>query len=99
MAEPYYVALSPHNYNSTVLGLAATVHASAAMPNFVITEYFVGFAEVGRRISNQLEPEEGYISLPEGPGLGIEIREDALTEFAFQRFDRRRVRNPCDEGP
>ena len=33
MAEPFLVAVSPHNYNSTVLALAATVHASATMPN------------------------------------------------------------------
>ena len=31
MAEPFLVAVSPHNYNSTVLALAATVHASAGM--------------------------------------------------------------------
>jgi len=99
MAEPYYVAMSPHNYNSTVLGLAATVHASAAMPNFVITEYFVGFAEVGRQISNQLEAVEGYISLPEGPGLGIEISEEALAEIPYRRFDRRSLRKPEDERP
>ncbi len=99
MAEPYYVAMSPHNYNSTVLGLAATVHASATMRNFVITEYFVGFAQVGRQISNQLEPEGGHISLPESPGLGIEIREEVLSEFAYQRFDKRSLRLPEDEGP
>jgi galactonate dehydratase len=99
MSEPYYVAVSPHNYNSTVLGLAATVHVSATMPNFVITEYFVGFSSVGRRISNQLEPRDGYINLPEKPGLGIEIREDALSQFPYRRFDRRRVRFPRDEGP
>ena len=38
MAEPYFVAVSPHNYNSTTLALAATVQASATMPNFIITE-------------------------------------------------------------
>ena len=42
MAEPYFVAVSPHNYNSTTVGLAATLQASAVMPNFLITEYFVG---------------------------------------------------------
>jgi galactonate dehydratase len=98
MAEPYYVAMSPHNYNSTVLGLAATVHASATMPNFVITEYFVGFAEVGRQISNQLEPVEGYVSIPEGPGLGIEINEEALAELPYRHFARRSIRRPTDEG-
>ena len=34
MAEPYHIAVAPHNYNSTTLGLAATVHACATMPNW-----------------------------------------------------------------
>jgi galactonate dehydratase len=40
MAEPYNVLVSPHNYNSTAVALAATVQACAAIPNFLITEYF-----------------------------------------------------------
>src|SRR5262245_14297937 len=51
MAEPHHVAVSPHNYNSTTVGLAATLQAAAGMPNFLITEYFVNFEEVGRAIS------------------------------------------------
>ena len=43
MAEAYHVVVSPHNYNSTTVGLAATLHVSAAIPNFLITEYFVNF--------------------------------------------------------
>ena len=45
MAEAYHVVVSPHNYNSTTVGLAATLHVSAAIPNFLITEYFVNFEE------------------------------------------------------
>src|SRR5262249_10223981 len=51
MAEPCHIAVSPHNYNSTTVGLAATLQASAAMPNFLITEYFVNFEDVGRAIA------------------------------------------------
>src|SRR5690606_14135612 len=40
-AETEMVAVSPHNYNSTLMALSATVHASACMPNFTITEYFL----------------------------------------------------------
>ena len=47
MAEPYLVAVSPHNYNSTTVGLAATLQVSAAIPNFLITEYFVNFEARG----------------------------------------------------
>ena len=53
MAEAYHVAMSPHNYNSTTVGLAATLHASAGMPNFIITEYFVNFAEVGAEVDSR----------------------------------------------
>ena len=53
MAEAYHVAVAPHNYNSTTVGLAATLQASAGMPNFLITEYFVNFEDVGREIALQ----------------------------------------------
>ena len=65
MAEPYLVAILPHNYNSTTVGLAATIQACAVMPNFLITEYFVNFTECGDMISiNPLAVEKGYIQLP-----------------------------------
>ena len=79
MAEPYYVVVSPHNYNSTTVGLAATIQVSAAIPNFLITEYFVNLEEFGREIAvNPFVVEDGYIRLPEGPGLGIELDEERL---------------------
>jgi galactonate dehydratase len=37
MAETYHIAVSPHNYNSTTLGLAATLQAAAGMPNFLLS--------------------------------------------------------------
>lgn len=71
MAEPYYVAVSPHNYNSTSIGLAATVQAAATMPNFIITEYFVNFATTSALISgNTLTPENGISIFQIGPGSG-----------------------------
>jgi galactonate dehydratase len=100
MAEPYLVAVSPHNYNSTVLALAATVHACACMPNFIITEYFLPYVELGREICrNPLEPEHGYITLPTTPGLGLEINEAALARHPFRQFPMRNLATPRDEGP
>jgi L-alanine-DL-glutamate epimerase-like enolase superfamily enzyme len=49
MAEPHHIAISPHNYNSTTVGLAATLQAAAGMPNFLITEYFVNEASARDR--------------------------------------------------
>lgn len=100
MAEPYYVAVSPHNYNSTTVALAATVHASAVMPNFVITEYFLPFVELGREICpGMLEPVNGYIDLPTAPGLGIDLDEEVLARHPGKRFPLRALRFPKDEGP
>ena len=98
MAEPFLVAVSPHNYNSTVLALAATVHASATMPNFIITEYFLPLAEFGDRICpNQLKPKNGYIELPTAPGLGVDIDEAALARFPGKPYAPRALRHPGDE--
>jgi galactonate dehydratase len=99
MAEVYHVVVSPHNYNSTAIGLAATVHAAAGMPNFLITEYFVNFEEVGKAIATPLVPENGMIALPTAPGLGVEIDEDALAHYAYQEFPKRNLRRPVDEAP
>jgi galactonate dehydratase len=99
MAEVYHVVVSPHNYNSTAIGLAATVHAAAGMPNFLITEYFVNFEEVGKAIANPLVPKDGVITLPTAPGLGVEINEEALAEYAYREFPNRKLRHPADEVP
>ena len=94
------IAVSPHNYNSTTLALSATVHASACMPNFIITEYFLPFEEIGARLCpNLLKPVDGYISLPEGPGLGLEVDENAVRAARGQQFPARTFRFPKDEGP
>jgi len=98
MAEPYLVAISPHNYNSTLVALAATVHASAVMPNFIITEYFLPFVDFCDRISpNQLKPKRGYIELPTAPGLGVDVDEEALKRYPGKPYSNRALRQPGDE--
>ena len=99
MAEVYHVVVSPHNYNSTTLGLAATVHAAAGMPNFLIAEYFVNFEAVGKAIATPLVPVNSVIELPTAPGLGVEINEDALAHYAYREFSNRKLRRPEDEAP
>jgi galactonate dehydratase len=100
MAEPYFVAVSPHNYNSTTIGMAATLQVSAIIPNFLITEYFINFEELGQDIATtQFPVVDGYIQLPEKSGLGTELDERALAEFPYQQFPMRNIRNYSDEGP
>lgn len=97
-AETEMIAVSPHNYNSTLLSLSATVHAAACMPNFTITEYFVPFEEFSQRISRQaLKPVDGYIQVPELPGLGLDIDEAALRSMPSQPYPTRSLRHSEDD--
>ena len=99
-AESETIAVSPHNYNSTTMALSATVHASACMPNFIITEYFLPFEELGQRLCpNVLRPVDGYIALPDGPGLGLNVDEKAVRAAKGKRFPARTFRSLTDEGP
>jgi len=98
MAESFLVAMSPHNYNSTLVALASTVHASATMPNFIITEYFLPFVDFVDKISpNQLKPKNGYIELPTAPGLGVDVDEEALMQHPGKVYPARNLRYPKDE--
>lgn len=98
MAEPFLVAVSPHNYNSTLVGLASTVQASATMPNFIITEYFLPFVDFCDRISpNQLKPKNGFIDLPTAPGLGVDVLEEELRKHPAKVYPARKLRHPADE--
>ena len=100
MAEPYFVVISPHNFNSTTVGLAATIQVSAAIPNFLITEYFVNLEEFGRDIAKKpFEVKDGYIQIPDAPGLGIDLDEERLAAYPYKPFPPRSPAQIWDEGP
>ena len=100
MAEPYFVVISPHNFNSTTVGLAATIQVSAAIPNFLITEYFVNLEELGNDIAKTpFQVQNGYIQLPDAPGLGIDLDEERLSAYPYQPFPPRSPAQIWDEGP
>ena len=98
-AEPWHVTVSPHNYNSTTVGLASTLQVSACIPNFLITEYFVNFEAMGREIAgNTFEVKDSCIELPTAPGLGIELDEAALARHALTGDRRpRHIRTYAEE--
>jgi galactonate dehydratase len=93
------VAVSPHNYNSTTVGLASTLQVSASMPNFLITEYFVSFEDRGRELARvPFEVSNGCIALPTAPGLGIELDETALRRYPLGERRARKIRQYSEES-
>jgi galactonate dehydratase len=100
MAEAYSVALSPHGNNSTTIGLAASLQASACVPNFLIMEYPVAWEPFANELAvNPLTVENGFIALPTGPGLGMELDEAALAKYPYTGGRRRELPVPADEYP
>jgi galactonate dehydratase len=82
LAEAFFVPLAPHCTASN-LGISASLHVTAATPLFLIHEFYPdngGFnpKEV-MRLDWKLD-DEGYIGLPPGPGLGIEVDEKRIEE-------------------
>lgn len=76
-AEVYSVRIAPHNPYGPV-ALAASVHACAAVSNFLILEHcrlrpwFDDVQKFGMTIEN------GHVPLPERPGLGVELDEEYI---------------------
>ncbi|MGB5050550.1 MAG: mandelate racemase/muconate lactonizing enzyme family protein [Caldilineaceae bacterium] len=98
MAEAYHVAIAPHGYNSTSVGLAAMLHGVAAMPNFLIGEYFVNFEEMSNLYNRTpIVAENSYVALPTAPGLGVELDEEALAAHSYQQRPMRKLRTPAEE--
>jgi galactonate dehydratase len=74
MAQPHAVAMAPHNYNSTLVGLAATVQLSAVIPNFWLAECFINLKPACDEIAIQpLTVKDSFVELPTTPGHGIDI--------------------------
>ena len=76
MAEAYYAAIAPHNPLGPI-SLAAGIQLAASIPNFLCQEQ----VNLGHGYLKQpFRVQDGYVELPRGPGLGIELDEDALAD-------------------
>ena len=80
MAQVYDIAVQCHVCASP-LSIAAALHMEAVIPNFCIHEHHVfnRHSYNTRLCVNDLQPEKGKFCIPEGPGLGNEFSDFALT--------------------
>ncbi|PTM39859.1 mandelate racemase/muconate lactonizing enzyme family protein [Bosea sp. 124] len=100
MAQPHAIAISPHNYNSTIVGLAATVHLSAIIPNFLIAECFINLTEACDEIGSPgLTVKDGWVDLPTAPGLGVDIDVERLRKRPYKDFPHKDMRQYWEEFP
>jgi galactonate dehydratase len=78
MAHTYYVPVAPHAVTSPV-GMMATAHVCASIPNFLVQEWhWIDSLDLWRNWVKEGEIiQKGYIALPERPGIGVEMNDDA----------------------
>lgn len=83
MADANGVKISPHNWNSTTVAFLAMLHVCAVMRNATYAELYYDYLDCGREYADcDYEISNGYASLPQTPGLGVEMNEDALVSLA-----------------
>lgn len=78
------IPVAPHNISSPV-GTLASAHFCAAIPNFLALEFHASHVPFwDDLVEGQEKPliEDGFIRLPERPGLGLKLNEDVARKYA-----------------
>lgn len=90
MAEAWHLPIAPHDCTGPVV-LCASTHLSLNATNALIQESVRAFYNGWYRdVVTEVPPvENGFITVPKGPGLGLELSSDLAKGFAVsRRFSR-----------
>lgn len=87
MAEAHYTSVAPHNPCGPV-ATAVNVHFAASTQNFLILEYRADEGSRAEIVDEPIKLVDGYLELPERPGLGIDLNMDALEKYPFASWHR-----------
>ena len=82
LAEAHYVMMAPHDGSLGPVAEMAAVHLMATLPNFLILERLED--DVPQRyevMTNQPKAVDSHIVVPDTPGLGVDIIEEAIANY------------------
>ena len=83
IAESFHSAVVTHNFLGPIL-TAASVHLDVTIPNFVTQEFTLSDeSEKHDFINSSLKRDGGYMLLPEGIGLGVEINSEKISQTPY----------------
>ncbi len=78
--------IAPHQSGGPV-ATAVCLQLAACVPNFLIQEHFDPFNEPWTRDlvtwAPNLDPQNGHLSLPEAPGLGLDLNVDVALQHPY----------------
>lgn len=85
LAEAHYVQVVPHNPLGPV-STAACLQLAASIPNFALQEYPLGenVPPKSEIVKTPLKREGGYLMIPDAPGIGVELADDAAERFPYK---------------
>ena len=85
LAEAHHVGVVPHNPLGPV-STAACVQLAACIPNFAIQEYPRGEDEFPKKamVKEPLQLEDGFLIVPDRPGIGIELADDVKEKVPYK---------------
>jgi len=82
LANHHHLPFAPHLSQGSIIQFAATAHLCAACVNFLICEYWWQKNPLGNAIVNDpLQFKDGFLHVPEKPGIGVEIDEQAIQPY------------------
>lgn len=87
LAESAYVTVAPHNPCGPI-ATAVNVHFAAATTNFLILEYKPDEGARAEIVDHPMTIRDGYLEIPEVPGLGIDLNETAVGRYPFRPWHR-----------
>ncbi len=86
MVDAHYGVIAPHSAQGPVCS-AACVQLNASLPNFFIHEIFDEFNEPWEKeiVIHPVEVVNGYIEIPERPGLGIDLNLEEIARHPYRQ--------------
>lgn len=83
LADSHGVSCIPHYWGNGV-GLAATAHFVASIPNSSFMEWDQTYSVLRDAVLKEpVITKAGYLSIPNEPGLGIQVDESAFASFPY----------------
>jgi len=84
-ANEHGVETVPHAWKSGIIK-AASLHVNAVLPDALFQEYCIADTPINTTLTRERLPidSEGYVAVPSGPGLGIELDDDVVARYRVE---------------
>ncbi len=83
MTAAAHLYFNAHTWSSAI-NTAAALHLTASAPNYIVFELKPLPSPLQYELVTQpIQQQGGWVSVPDGPGLGIEVVEDTVHKYLF----------------